>query len=120
MGEAEVMGNDQALSEFFESKCTDAKTHFERALDCKHTEFDDLYPYMIEHPQFFWYKRYVAWSELLTVVKLCDELGLDWKTQFTELQSDYIQKRVMSSKVLDFWFETNDSKEHVSTDVGTE
>ena len=45
---------------FFRSKLSEAKTHFERALDCKHTEFDDLYPYMIEHPQFFWYKRYVA------------------------------------------------------------
>ncbi|CDN42849.1 MULTISPECIES: hypothetical protein [Paenibacillus] len=104
---------ENASPEFFESKLSDAKVHFERALDCKHTEFDDLYPYMIEHPQFFWYKRYVAWSELLTVVKLSEELGMEWKGQFTERQADYIAKRVMSSRVLDEWFETNDTKEHV-------
>jgi hypothetical protein len=54
--------------DFLMGKLSEAKNHFERALDCKHTDFDDLYPYMIEHPQFFWYKRYVAWSELLTIV----------------------------------------------------
>jgi hypothetical protein len=102
-------------TEFLSAKLEDAKVHFERALDCKHTEFDDLYPYMIEHPQFFWYKRYVAWSELLTIVKLCDELEQEWKSQFTERQAEYIAKRVMSSRVLDEWYETetNDSKEHV-------
>ncbi len=36
-----------------------------------------------------------------------------WEEQFTEQQVDYINKRVMSSKVLDYWFETNDSREHV-------
>jgi len=81
-----------------------AKTHFERALDCKHTEFDDLYPYMTENPQFFWYKRYVAWSELLTIVKLCEKLSIDWKKQFTDNQIEYMSSRVMSSKVLDEWF----------------
>lgn len=100
-------------ADFFTTKLTEAKVHFERALDCKHTEFDDLYPYMIEHPQFFWYKRYVAWSELLTVVKLCKELELEWESQFSQQQIDYINRRVMSSKVLDYWFETNDSREHV-------
>jgi hypothetical protein len=99
--------------DFIQLKLADAKTHFERALDCKHTEFDDLYPYMIEHPQFFWYKRYVAWSELLTIVKLCEELSMEWHDQFSEKQVDYIGKRVMSSRVLDEWYETNDSKEHV-------
>lgn len=94
---------------FFAEKLTEAKTHFERALDCKHTEFDDLYPYMIEHPQFFWYKRYVAWSELLTVVRLCKELSISWSGQFTAKQIQYIEQRVMSSKVLDEWFETNDT-----------
>jgi hypothetical protein len=101
-------------ADFFETKLSEAKIHFERALDCKHTEFDDLYPYMIEHPQFFWYKRYVAWSELLTIVKLCEQLDVEWQQQFSQQQVEYIQKRVMSSKVLDYWFETNDSKEHVS------
>ena len=101
-------------AEFFDSKLSHAKTHFERALDCKHTEFDDLYPYMIEHPQFFWYKRYVAWSELLTVVKLSEELGLEWKSRFTDRQAEYISGRVMSSRVLDEWYETTtDTKEHV-------
>ncbi|MFC5650432.1 hypothetical protein ACFPYJ_15140 [Paenibacillus solisilvae] len=106
------MGNISA--EFLVTKLSDAKNHFERALDCKHTEFDDLYPYMIEHPQFFWYKRYVAWSELLTIVKLSEELEMDWKQQFTQKQGEYITSRVMSSRVLDEWYETNDSKEHVS------
>lgn len=108
------MGEQQANREFFVNKLIGAKTHFERALDCKHTEFDDLYPYMIEHPQFFWYKRYVAWSELLTIVNLCDELTFDWKEQFTSNQVKYIEHRVMSSKVLDYWYETNDSKKHVN------
>ncbi|MFD2116269.1 hypothetical protein ACFSTH_08720 [Paenibacillus yanchengensis] len=100
-------------ADFMNEKLAAAKIHFERALDCKHTEFDDLYPYMIEHPQFFWYKRYVAWSELLTIVQLCDELAISWKDQFTIKQSAYICNRVMSSRVLDEWYETNDSKEHV-------
>ncbi|KRF06024.1 MULTISPECIES: hypothetical protein [Paenibacillus] len=108
------MGIENGSIDYFMTKLGEAKTHFERALDCKHTEFDDLYPYMIEHPQFFWYKRYVAWSELLTIVKLCTELTIEWEQQFSVAQADYIKKRVMSSKVLDFWFETNDSKEHVS------
>lgn len=107
------MGKEQLNEEFFIQKLTNAKVHFERALDCKHTEFDDLYPYMSEHPQFFWYKRYVAWSELLTIVQLCDELSFVWSETFSEQQIQYIQSRVMSSKVLDFWYETNDSKEHV-------
>ncbi|XEC93066.1 hypothetical protein AB6A23_16990 [Paenibacillus tarimensis] len=107
------MSKIEATVKFFESKLSDAKVNFERALDCKHTEFDDLYPYMIEHPQFFWYKRYVAWSELLTIVKLFEELNLEWQEHFTERQAEYISKRVMSSRVLDEWYETNDSKEHV-------
>lgn len=107
------MGNEKLTQSFFLQKLSDAKVHFERALDCKHTEFDDLYPYMIEHPQFFWYKRYVAWSELLTLVHLCKELEFDWEPLFTPQQVHYIESRVMSGKVLDFWYETNDSKEHV-------
>jgi hypothetical protein len=108
------MGNELIPFEYLMGKLSEAKNHFERALDCKHTDFDDLYPYMIEHPQFFWYKRYVAWSELLTLVMLCNELKVLWQESFSEPQVDYITKRVMSSKVLDCWFETNDSKEHVS------
>lgn len=107
------MGNETLPNDYLIEKLSEAKTLFERYLDCKHTEFDDLYPYMIEHPQFFWYKRYVAWSELLTVVKICSELSVPWKQTFTSQQVQYIENRVMSSKVLDEWFERNDSKEHV-------
>ncbi|WP_334073314.1 MULTISPECIES: hypothetical protein [Paenibacillus] len=107
------MGNDPVVNaEFFITKLSDAKVTFERALDCKHTEFDDLYPYMLEHPQFFWYKRYVAWSQLLTIAELCEELGIDWRAEFSPQQVGYVKQRVMSAKVLDFWFEKNDSKEH--------
>lgn len=107
------MGKQLASREFFTKQLDEAKTHFERALDCKHTDFDDLYPYMIEHPQFFWYKRYVAWSELLTIVRLCEELSYEWKEHFSENQIQYIEGRVMSSKVLDYWYEKNDLKKHV-------
>ncbi|MBP1905891.1 hypothetical protein J2Z32_002539 [Paenibacillus turicensis] len=103
-----VVGNH----EYFITKLLDAKITFERALDCKHTEFDDLYPYMLEHPQFFWYKRYVAWSQLLTIAQMCDDLSISWREQFSSQQVGYIEERVMSAKVLDFWFEKNDSKEH--------
>ena len=98
------MGNGQSLTDFMLKHLEKAKTNFERALDCKHTEFDDLYPYMLEHPQFFWYKRYVAWSELLTIVKLCEDLSIDWKSHFTDKQVEYIEQRVMSGKVLDNWY----------------
>jgi len=107
------MGIERASAEYFMNRLSGAKTHFERALECKHTEFDDLYPYIIEHPQFFWYKRYVAWSELLTIVSICEDLQYDWRSQFTEQQIKYMDKKVMSGTVLDEWFETNDSKEHV-------
>jgi hypothetical protein len=107
------MGNLSLPDDFFPRKLKEAKNHFERALDCKHTEFDDLYPYMIEHPQFFWYKRYVAWSELLTVVGLCEDLDIPWADYFTSRQAEYVRKRVMSSTVLDYWYETNDTREHV-------
>ena len=50
----------------------------------------------------------------MTIVKLAEELEIDWKEQFSEKQSEYIASRVMSSRVLDEWYETNDSKEHVS------
>jgi len=106
------MGKEPVSEQFFIDKLAASKDHFERALDCKHTAFDDLYPYMLEHPQFFWYKRYVAWSELLTIVSLCEELTFSWKELFTTQQVAYLDSRVMSATVLDFWFEKNDSKEH--------
>lgn len=103
------MGKEELTDKYLQDKIIESKTHFERALDCKHTPFDDLYPYMIEHPQFFWYKRYVAWSELLTVVKICEELSMDWTALFTPNQVLYIKNQVMSSKVLDEWFEKEKS-----------
>ena len=39
-----TMGNQPASEQFFIEKLAESKVHFERALDCKHTEFDDLYP----------------------------------------------------------------------------
>ncbi|MCF6093926.1 hypothetical protein L1765_08070 [Microaerobacter geothermalis] len=98
------------IGEFIINKLLTAKRQFERALDCKRTEFDDLYPYISEHPQFFWYKRYVAWSELLTIVKLADELGVYWPEHFTQQQVEYIAGKVMHSEVLDHWYE-GDGKE---------
>ncbi|GAB7389077.1 hypothetical protein BSNK01_29150 [Bacillaceae bacterium] len=95
----------QEFNEFFRGKLEKAKTQFERALECKHTEFDDLYPYMTENPQFFWYKRYVAWQELLTIVELARDLGLDWKSSFSEKQVAFIEKKILEGKVLDRWFE---------------
>ncbi|WP_158735416.1 hypothetical protein [Alteribacillus sp. YIM 98480] len=89
---------------FFKEKLNDAKNQFERTIDCKHTEFDDLYPYMSEQPQFFWYKRYVAWQELLTIVKLADELDVSWKDEFNEAQQRFIEKKVLDAKVLDDWY----------------
>ncbi|RBW69274.1 hypothetical protein [Bacillus taeanensis] len=93
------------MNSFFKEKISEAKVQFERTVDCKHIEFDDLYPYMSEQPQFFWYKRYVAWQELLTVTKLAGELEVDWKPQFTDKQVNYIEEKVLDAKVLDQWYE---------------
>ncbi|MGO4886893.1 hypothetical protein ACJ2A9_03970 [Anaerobacillus sp. MEB173] len=98
--------NSQEMAVFFTNKVKDAKVQFERTIDCKYTEFDDLYPYMSEQPQFFWYKRYVAWQELLTVVKLANELEIDWKEGFLKKQVDYIEKKILDAKVLDNWYES--------------
>ncbi|ADC50147.1 hypothetical protein BpOF4_10470 [Alkalihalophilus pseudofirmus OF4] len=88
-----------------------AKQQFERTIDCKHTEFDDLYPYMTEQPQFFWYKRYVAWQELLTVVSITEDNEFDWKSLFTDKQKSYIESRILDAKVLDDWYEMQEEKE---------
>lgn len=96
------------LNIFFENKISEAKNQFERTIDCKHTEFDTLYPYMSEQPQFFWYKRYVAWQEMLTVVKLATELSVTWEEFFSEKQADYVREKVLDAKVLDHWYEENE------------
>ncbi|WP_240375507.1 hypothetical protein [Bacillus piscicola] len=92
------------IAGFFTDKLLEAKNQFERTIDCKHTEFDDLYPYMSEQPQFFWYKRYVAWQELLTIVKLAEELDVSWREVFDETQQRFIESKVMDAKVLDEWY----------------
>ncbi len=84
---------DQDKTNYFQEKIRNAKTTFERTIDSKHTEFDDLYPYMGEHPQFFWYKRYVAWQELLTISTISEELGLEWNGEFTDKQVEFIKKK---------------------------
>lgn len=104
--------SDQDLKSFFIEKITTAKMQFERTIDCKHTEFDTLYPYMSEQPQFFWYKRYVAWQELLTTIKLSDELDIDWKKAFTDKQLDYLNNKVLDAKVLDNWYDDNEVKKN--------
>lgn len=96
---------NKELINFFEEKIKQSKIQFERTVDCKHIEFDDLYPYMSEQPQFFWYKRYVAWQELITVVNLAGELDIKWTIDFTEKQIEYIQSKILDAKVLDNWYE---------------
>ncbi|MFK3939866.1 hypothetical protein ACI2JA_20355 [Alkalihalobacillus sp. NPDC078783] len=90
---------------YFKEKLEHAKIQFERTIDCKHTEFDDLYPYMTEQPQFFWYKRYVAWQELLTFVRVAEDFEYKWTELFTQKQAAYIQSRILDAKVLDDWYE---------------
>lgn len=97
--------DQQKLATYFEEKINAAKIQFERTVECKHTEFDDLYPYMSEQPTFFWYKRYVAWQELLTITKLASELEIEWRSFFTKNQILFIDNKVLDAKVLDHWFE---------------
>lgn len=99
------MVNQKELHQYLEKKLEEAKTQFERTIDCKHTTFDDLYPYMTEQPQFFWYKRYVAWQELLTLVQIADDAEMNWSSLFTKKQFAYIETRVLDAKVLDNWYE---------------
>lgn len=107
----------QELKEYFVEKMERAKVQFERALECKHTEFDDLYPYMSEQPQFFWYKRYVAWQELLTIVSIAKDLQLEWESLFTEQQRAFMEKKILEGKVLDDWFQDTEREEKGSHTV---
>jgi hypothetical protein len=81
-----------------------AKEEFDRTVLCKHTEFDDLYPYMMEHSQFFWYKRHAAWASLLTVVKIVSQMGIEWRDLFTPEQASMVEQKVLDKRVLDEWF----------------
>lgn len=103
------------LKSFFDDKVIEAKKQFERTIDCKHTEFDTLYPYMGEQPQFFWYKRYVSWQELLTIIKLAKELDMEWQGIFTKKQIEYIDKKVLDAKVLDDWYDHANKEEEKSS-----
>jgi hypothetical protein len=85
----------------------EAKEEFDRTVACKHTSFDDLYPYMLEHQSFFWYKRHAAWASLLTTIRIAEGAGADWRSMFTERQLAMIDGRVLDKEVLDHWLETS-------------
>ncbi len=102
---------ENKIATYFEERLAESKRQFERTVDCKHTEFDDLYPYMTEQPQFFWYKRYVAWQELLTVVKMAEDMDVEWKGLFLEKQASFVKSRVLDAKVLDNWYEEQEKRE---------
>ncbi|PSL50596.1 hypothetical protein B0H94_103209 [Salsuginibacillus halophilus] len=108
---------NETIHSFFQKKLEDTKAQFERTIDCKHTTFDDLYPYMSEQPQFFWYKRYVAWQELLTTVNYADELEVPWKEQFDEKQQAFIENEILDAKVLDEWYESSFPNQQSSTEM---
>ncbi|KGA97468.1 hypothetical protein AJ85_13810 [Alkalihalobacillus alcalophilus ATCC 27647 = CGMCC 1.3604] len=110
--------DNNKLQVYFEEKLAHAKIQFERTIDCKHTEFDDLYPYMTEQPQFFWYKRYVAWQELLTIVQTVSDLELNWQQPFTDKQIIFVEAKVMDAKVLDNWYEQQ--QEEVETEQSSQ
>ncbi|WP_413375250.1 hypothetical protein [Alkalihalobacillus sp. 1P02AB] len=110
--------DNSKLQVYFEEKLAQAKNQFERTIDCKHTEFDDLYPYMTEQPQFFWYKRYVAWQELLTIVQTVSDLELNWQQPFTDKQIIFVESKVMDAKVLDNWYEQQ--QEEVETEQSSQ
>ncbi|MCK0472440.1 hypothetical protein [Halalkalibacter sp. APA_J-10(15)] len=100
----------EQLHSYFEQRLQAAKRQFERTVDCKHTEFDDLYPYITEQPQFFWYKRYVAWQELLTLVGMAKDLKIKWQPLFIDKQIAFVEARVLDAKVLDEWFEEQEAE----------
>lgn len=95
------------------------KEEFDRTIACKHTTFDDLYPYMLEHQSFFWYKRHAAWASLLTTIRIAEGAGTNWRELFTEDQQAMIDHKVLDKKVLDHWLETSDS-EQAENDVPVE
>ncbi|MCM3762428.1 hypothetical protein M3212_16770 [Alkalihalobacillus oceani] len=107
---------ENKIAVYLQERLAEAKRQFERTVDCKHTEFDDLYPYMTEQPQFFWYKRYVAWQELLTIVKIAEDLDVPWKDLFLEKQASFVEARVLDAKVLDNWYEEELEAESAQND----
>jgi hypothetical protein len=85
----------------------EAKIDFDRTVDCKHTAFDDLYPYMMEHQSFFWYKRHAAWASLLTAIRIAEGAGQNWRELFTEKQVTMLEKKILDKHVLDEWLGTS-------------
>ena len=69
-----------------------------------------LVEWMTEQPQFFWYKRYVAWQELLTIVHTVKDLELEWQQPFTDKQIAFVESKVMDAKVLDNWYEEQEEE----------
>jgi hypothetical protein len=87
----------------------EAKAEFDRTVECKHTSFDDLYPYMLEQQSFFWYKRHAAWAALLATVKVAIGADVQWQELFSEKQLAMLEKKILDKTVLDEWLETVDS-----------
>lgn len=88
----------------------EAKENFDRTVDCKHTAFDDLYPFMLEDPNFFWYKRHAAWSRLLMTIEIAEREGMEWRELFKPLQQAMVANKVLNRKVLDYWLEPSISE----------
>lgn len=101
----QTASSERHCQTLIEQKLLEKKAQFERAILSKRTTFDDLYPYMLENPSFFWYKRYVAWTELLVLVELAAELGIPWTGMFNSKQVAFLEGQVLSGRVLDEWFE---------------
>lgn len=89
----------------------EAKEELDRTLACKHTTFDDLYPYMMEQQTFFWYKRHAAWAGLLMAVRIAEGAEADWTSLFTDKQQTMITAKVLDKKVLDEWLEVTEDSE---------
>ena len=87
----------------------EAKEEFDRTIACKHTAFDDLYPYMLEQQSFFWYKRHAAWAALLATLKVAEGAGVQWRELFNEKQLTMVDKKILDKAVLDEWLETADN-----------
>lgn len=98
------------MSDKIRSYVKDAQEEFSRTVECKHTAFDDLYPYMVENQSFFWYKRHAAWASLLTIIKAAEGLDIEWQDLFTAKQIEMIEKKVLDKQVLDGWLEASQTE----------
>lgn len=94
----------------------EAKEEFDRTVACKHTSFDDLYPYMMENQSFFWYKRHAAWASLLTAIRIADSAGANWRDLFTLKQLSMITNKVLDKQVLDEWLEMSKDESDVTVE----